>query len=496
MQNKYRVPAHSILSQIFTKWRLIASTLFCIFTLPIVANAQLATPTYGWNLGNTLEPPSGEGTWGPAATQNLINSVADSGFNTIRLPVAWDSHANQSTYQIDGAWMARVKQVVDWCYAKNLYVIVNSHWDGGWLEQNITATVDPVINAKMQSYWTQIATAFAGYDNHLLFAGANEPACNTAEEWATLRTYYNTFISAVRATGGNNTDRWLVVQGPNTNWEASDMLITSMPDDSTPGRLALEIHHYTPYPFSLMSQDASWGNMSYFWGQAYHHPTRTDRNATFDEEDGVDAMFQLMADRFISQGYPVIIGEFMAIKRDGYPDLTGADYDLHVASRTYFHKYIVDSANSHGLKPIYWDIAGQMFDWNTGAVTDPDNLLALTGGPALPPPGSGCTANTISVESIAVSIINAGGGKKKGETTVIVVNDCGSPVSGALVTGDFSGSISEYGVSAITDASGVATLQTSGNAKGRVSITFCVNDVSAAGLTYNSTANVEFCDNN
>jgi aryl-phospho-beta-D-glucosidase BglC (GH1 family) len=118
------------------------------------ARAQLPTPTYGWNLGNTLEPPSGEGTWGPAATQAMINAVADSGFNTIRLPVAWNSHANQSTYVIDPAWMARVKQVVDWCYAKNLTVIVNCHWDGGWLENNITDTVNPTINAKMQSYWT------------------------------------------------------------------------------------------------------------------------------------------------------------------------------------------------------------------------------------------------------------------------------------------------------------------------------------------------------
>src|SRR5207237_4594014 len=91
-----------------------------LLVLSLTARAQLPTPTYGWNLGNTLEPPSGEGTWGPAATQKLINAVADAGFNTVRLPVAWDSHANQSTLQIDPAWMARVKEVVDWCYAKNL----------------------------------------------------------------------------------------------------------------------------------------------------------------------------------------------------------------------------------------------------------------------------------------------------------------------------------------------------------------------------------------
>ena len=361
----------------------------CFLMLPAAAFAQLPTPTYGWNLGNTLEPPSGEGTWGPAATQALINSVADAGFNTVRLPVAWDSHANQSTYQIDAAWMARVKQVVDWCYARNLYVVLNIHWDNGWLENNITNSVNSTINAKQQSYWTQIANTFKNYDHKLLFAGANEPNCDTAAEWATLRTYYNTFISAVRNTGGNNSNRWLVVQGPNTNWELSDQLITSMPNDSTQGRLALEIHHYTPFPFCLMTQDESWGKQSYFWGQPYHHPTRTDRNATFDEESGVNAMFQRMVDRFVSQGVPVIVGEFAAMKRNGWSDLTGTDFDLHVASRTYFHKYVVDIANAKGLKPIYWDIAGQMFNWSTGAVTDRDNLRVLTGGAALPPPGGG-----------------------------------------------------------------------------------------------------------
>src|SRR6185369_13344492 len=88
-------------------------TLAALLMLPLAGLAQLPSPTYGWNLGNTLEPPSGEGTWGPAATQNLINGVANAGFNTVRLPVAWDSHANPSTHVIDPAWLARVKQVVD-----------------------------------------------------------------------------------------------------------------------------------------------------------------------------------------------------------------------------------------------------------------------------------------------------------------------------------------------------------------------------------------------
>ena len=372
-------------------------TLALLALLPALAPAQLPTPTYGWNLGNTLEPPSGEGTWGPAATQNLINAVADAGFNTVRLPVAWDSHANQSTYQIDPAWMARVKQVVDWCYAKKLHVIINCHWDGGWLENNITNAVNQTINAKMQSYWAQIATAFAGYDDHLLFAGANEPSCPTAAEWATLGSYYNTFISAVRTTGGNNATRWLVIQGPDTNIDKTYDWVNTLPTDPTPGRLMVEVHYY-PYQWALMTKDESWGKMFYFWGQGYHSPTMPDRNSTWGEEAYTDEQFGKMASKFVSKGVPVIVGEWGAVKRTGYADLTGTELSRHLASRTYFSKTITAKANALGLKPIWWDAGGTgsntmwLFDRSTGGMIDPDNINALTGGPALSPPGAGPNA--------------------------------------------------------------------------------------------------------
>lgn len=364
-------------------------TIASLLLLPLASHAQLPSPTYGFNIGNTLEPPCGEGCWGPAVTLNMVNAVADAGFNTIRIPVAWNSHANQSTYQIDPAWMARVKQVVDWCYARNLYVVLNSHWDGGWFDANITTTVNPTVNAKMNAYWTQIANTFRNYDNRLLFAGANEPPVQTAGQMATLVTYYETFINAVRANGGNNSTRWLVVQGPSTDIDLTDSLMNTMPRDPTSGRLAVEIHYYSPYQWCLMDDDADWGKRFYFWGQGYHHATRTDRNASWGEEAYVDTQFQRMASKFISRGIPVILGEFQAMKRNGYPDLTGNDFSLHVASRTYFHKYVVDSANSRGIKPIYWDIQGNVFDWTTGAVNDRDTARALTGGAALPPPAGG-----------------------------------------------------------------------------------------------------------
>ena len=370
----------------------------CLLLLPLTASAQLPTPTYGWNLGNTLEAIPTEGSWGPAATQAQINAVAAAGFNTIRIPCAWDKHANQSTLQIDAAWMARVKQVVDWCYAKNLYVVLNAHWDGGWLDNNIGDTPTASVTQRMNSYWTQIANTFKNYDNHLIFAGANEPPADTAAQVSTLVNYYQTFVNAVRATGGNNSTRWLIVQGPSTNVDKScdPALNFRLPSDSASGRLMVEVHHY-PYQWTLMTNDETWGKMFYFWGAGYHSPTMTDRNSTWGEEAYTDSQFQQMVTKFVSKGVPVIIGEFGAVRRTGYGDLTGTELQRHLASRTYFNKYIVDKANAVGIKPIWWDAGGTgsntmwLFDRSQASspMFDQDAARALTGGAALPPPGGG-----------------------------------------------------------------------------------------------------------
>ena len=383
--------------------------LLCVFLCAIVPlYAQLPSPTYGWNLGNTLEPPCGEGCWGSAATQNLINAVASAGFNTIRIPCAWDSNANQSTYVIDSTYMARVKEVVDWCYGANLYVIVNCHWDNGWLEKNIGDTVDSTIAAKQYAYWTQISETFINYDDKLMFAGCNEPDIDTAAQMATLLVYEQTFVDAVRDTGGNNSNRWLIVQGPKTDINLTYQLMNTLPTDTAVDRMMVEVHYYDPYQYTLMTSDASWGDMFYFWGQNYYHDTMTNRNADWGREDWVNTQFEKMKTKFVDQGIPVIIGEFCAFKRTGYSDLTDEDFDLHVAGRTYFHKTIMDVANAKGLKPIFWDIQGQNFNWTSGTQTDPDNITVLTGGAAIPPPGADITPpnspTEISVELRGVSV--------------------------------------------------------------------------------------------
>jgi fibronectin type 3 domain-containing protein len=338
------------------------------------SNIPLPSPTYGWNLGNTLEA-----TWGvPTVTQAPFYTAANAGFNAVRIPCAWDFNADQTTYQINPAFMAQVKQAVDWALAAGMVVVINDHWDGGWMETHIGSSVDPTITAKIKAYWTQIAATFAGYDNRLLFAAANEPNIADPAAMATLIAYYQTFVNTVRGVGGNNTNRWLVLQGGgDVSW------FNTLPSDPTPNRLMVEYHDYTPFQFTQLTSDVSWGSPLYFWGPAYHYSGDPTRNCTSPEEGTIDAAFQQLADQFVSKGVPVMIGEFQAAAK-GF--LTGTEATYNTASAHYWNKYSLDSAQAHGLSPFYWSTPGSPFDWNTGAIDDAQRVAVLTGGMAPPPP--------------------------------------------------------------------------------------------------------------
>ncbi len=120
----------------------------------------------GWNIGNTLEAPGGETGWGnPLITENYIKFVKQSGFNAIRLPCAWFLHMdNAATAQINTDWLNRVKQVVQYCVNQDMYVLLNIHWDGGWLEKNCTSAKKDSVNALQKAFWEQIATTMRDFD--------------------------------------------------------------------------------------------------------------------------------------------------------------------------------------------------------------------------------------------------------------------------------------------------------------------------------------------
>ncbi|MBC9914552.1 cellulase family glycosylhydrolase [Chitinophaga varians] len=358
--------------------RIAVQLLLFLFT-GLQLSAQLPTAQFiagkmkvGWNLGNTLEAICGENAWGGAVTQATIDAVKASGFNTIRLPVAWDCHSTNGV--IDPAWMARVKEVVDYCMRDSLYVMINIHWDNGWLENNITPAAQAQVNAKQQNYWTQIANTFKNYNEHLLFASANEPAVDDATGMSVLLSYHQTFVNAVRATGGNNSSRTLIIQGPSTNIDKTNTLMNTLPADPIANRLMMEVHYYDPSQFALITQDESWGKMFYYWGANYHSTTDTYRNATWGEESYMDTELNLMKAKFIDKGIPVIIGEFAAIKRTLSPP---SDQALHDASRWHFYDYLVRAARARGLIPICWDINKQMYDRATGTVLDQETISTI-----------------------------------------------------------------------------------------------------------------------
>lgn len=329
----------------------------------------------GTNIGNTLEATGGETGWGnPLITQGLVNVYKAAGFDAIRLPCAWDQYADQTTAKIRDSWLNRVKEIVQYCFNAGLYVVLNIHWDGGWLENNIKPEKKDSVIAKQRAYWEQIATHFRDFDEHLIFASANEPNCDTAEQMEVLYAYHQTFIDAVRSTGGKNAWRVLVLQAPNTGIDMAQKLWTRMPVDTVPDRLMLEVHYYSPPTFCILSEDASWGRVAYYWGKDFHSTIEPDRNATFGEEDAVDQQMALAKQMFTSKGIPVVLGEFGAPVHKQARDLK-----LSLASRAHWMEYVTRQARANGLLPFLWDI-GDLIDRRTGAVKDPQGLEAVLKG--------------------------------------------------------------------------------------------------------------------
>lgn len=331
----------------------------------------------GINLGNTLEAGDNAKNWTnegglgyetfwqkTKTTQEIINYYKQQGFKSVRVPVAWvmGHITDKSKLTIDKQWMARVKEIVDYCIKADMYVIINDHWDGGWLENNISP-YSSTRATQLKTLWTNIANEFESYDAHVLFAGLNEPNAETQAKTNDLIKYEQVFIDAVRATGGNNAKRILIVQGPNTDIDNTNKYYTSMPTDPTPKALMMEVHFY-PYQFCLMEEDASWGKRIFFWGADNHvSGTYAAYNAqTKDEESFVLAQFQKMKTQFVDKGYPVILGEYGVLWRNlklTTPSIDDADCQTkHDNSVKLFHKVVNEYAINCGIIPFVWDTNG------------------------------------------------------------------------------------------------------------------------------------------
>jgi endoglucanase len=331
----------------------------------------------GTNFGNTMESPN-EGDWqNSKLTESYVKFIKQSGFSTVRLPCnwVWTHLSDRSKAKIDPAWLARVKEVVGWCVANDLYVILNSHDS-----PPVSAIKQDSVNAMQKAIWEQIATTMRDFDEHLIFAGLNEPSADNAEQMAILNGYHETFIKAVRSTGGRNSTRVLVVQGPTTDTYKTSDLMTTLPHDPVPNRLMLEVHCYTPSTFNLLNEaDASWGKMAFYWGAGNHSTIEPERNATFGEEDAIVTEFGKMK-KFVDQGIPVVLGEYASWRRiAGIGNPVPKDTLMHNKSVDYWATFATKTAKANGLLPFWWEI-GFTLDRKNNVIKDQRMYDAIKAG--------------------------------------------------------------------------------------------------------------------
>jgi len=340
----------------------------------------------GINLGNTLDSvdtwdtmpysDSKETVWGnPAANQAIFNGYAAAGFKSVRIPITWYQYADANG-TIAPFWLARVKQVVDYARNAGLYVIINTHHEN-WLIPDYADQAS--ADAKLKSFWTQIANYFQGYDNHLIFAGTNEIAMPntyttpTAENCTVQKGFNQTFVNAVRATGGNNASRTLVVQlyATNIDWGPDTCGEGTMPSDSIASRLMVEMHWYDPYDFTIND-----GNTTIWqWGA-----NATDLGAveTWGNEAHSRTEFDKAQADFVNKGVPVIMGEFGAYPKSAGPGVGNEAYT------NYWAQYNTYASANRGIVPMWWD-TGAIIDRNTGALKDPGLLNSLKTGMTVNP---------------------------------------------------------------------------------------------------------------
>ena len=339
----------------------------------------------GWNLGNQLEAaqngvPSETAWSNPVIKKELIHTVKEAGFNSIRIPVSYLSKIGAGPdYTIDSAWLNRVKEVVDYAIDEGLYVIINMHGDGyytvdgGWLLCAEPAEKQVEIKAKYEACWRQIANIYKDYDEHLIFESMNEEFDNTYT--TPNRTYYENinkynqiFVDTVRKTGANNDKRWLLIPGWNTDIEYTvgdygfKLPTDTNRDKSIPAneqRIMISVHYYQPWGFCGEGSSSASG---------------------YTDVWGTDAEIRSLQDQltrcyvsFVAKGYPVVIGECGAVNKS------------NDSSRIKFYNELCKASRSRGMIPVVWDNNGHgtgadkfgLFDRSTFTVTQPKIIEAI-----------------------------------------------------------------------------------------------------------------------
>lgn len=341
--------------------------------LSLALNAQSTAKEWnqnvvGWNLGNQFECSAqgqdaesmaigmadngikAETSWGnPVVTKKVIKAVKEAGFNAVRIPIRWQCHiTNPMAMSIDKAWIARIKEVVGWCLDNDMKVIINTHHEK-WLEGRPTYQYKDENNQKLALLWMNIASEFATYDYRVAFAGTNEVHIRDnwgkpeAENLAVQNTYNQTFIDVVRATGGNNEKRHLIVQtyvcNPDFGLNNGDFIIPADIEGNGLDYMSVEFHYYTPWDYA--------GECKYnFWGE----PFKDKGEASPSDEKTMTAFMDKVVATWSDKGLGVVIGEWGVTDRQK----VGLTELIH-ENMTYYCRFFTSEAKKRGFSTFIWD---------------------------------------------------------------------------------------------------------------------------------------------
>jgi len=349
---------------------ILLATLFATTT----SKAQIKAQDWngqikaGWNLGNQFEcsapgqdgesmaigNPDGadnaETAWGnPTVTKKMIKAVKDAGFNAIRIPVRWQCHiTNDKAMIVSKTWMSRIKEIVDWCLSYDLKVVINVHHEK-WLESRPYYKYKDENCQKLALLWNNIATEFKDYDYRLAFAGHNEVHVPgfwgepTEENLAIQNAYNQIFVDIVRATGGNNSKRHLMVQtyvcNPDFGINNGNFIIPHDVENNGNDYMSVEFHFYNPYDYC--------GECKYYWwGQEYKQYGEISPS----DENTLTNFFDRVVNTWASLGLGICIGEWGVT--DHYKS---GDIDRMHENMTYYCKTFVTEARKRGFSTFVWD---------------------------------------------------------------------------------------------------------------------------------------------
>ncbi|TDB81637.1 cellulase family glycosylhydrolase, partial [Micromonospora sp. KC721] len=316
------------------------------------AMAEVAAMQPGWNLGNSLDAVGDDETaWGnPRITEALLDNVRAQGFKSIRIPVTWSAHLGGApSHTIEAAYLNRVKEVVDWALADGFYVMINIHHDS-WQWINTMPTDRTNVLNRYNAIWTQLSNTFRNHSSKLVFESVNEPqftgSSGDAQNAALLHELNTSFHRIVRASGGNNANRLLVLPTLHTSSEQPrvDELLSTFNTLNDPNLIAT-VHFYGYWPFSV---NVAGG-------------TRFDATVQKDLTDSFDRVYN----SFVSRRIPVIIGEYGLL---GFDRHTGT---IEQGEKLKFFEFLGHYARTRQLTTMLWD-NGQHFDRTSFVWKDPE----------------------------------------------------------------------------------------------------------------------------